>query len=204
MTSSQNATVPLVLFAHGAGASSASGWMRTWAARLTSVGDVETFDYPYMAAGRKRPDLLPALIEAHRAALVAVRGESERPVLLAGKSMGSRVGCHLALSERVAGLVCFGYPPRAAGSGKLRDAVLVELRTPILFLSGTRDELCPLDELERVRARMSAESELVVVEGGDHSLLVRKTDLARQGKTQDDVDASLLQAIEVFARRVSG
>jgi predicted alpha/beta-hydrolase family hydrolase len=204
MASSQSATAPLILFAHGAGASSASTWMRAWAERLSGLGEVETFDYPYMAAGRRRPDPLPTLIESHRAALAAVRGDATRPVLLVGKSMGSRVGCHLALSERVSGLVCFGYPLRAAGSGKLRDAVLLELSTPILFLSGSKDELCPLEELERVRARMSAESELVVVEGGDHSLLVRKTELARQGKSQEQVELGLLQEIERFARRVSG
>jgi uncharacterized protein len=193
----------LILFAHGAGASAASAWMQAWKRRLGAVAEVQTFDYPYMAAGRRRPDPLPALIAAHRAALVAARSGREGPVLLAGKSMGSRVGCHLALEERVSGLVCFGYPLRAAGSGKLRDAVLLELRTPILFLSGTNDPLCPLDELERVRQRMAADNELVIVEGGDHSLLVKKTELKRQGKTQEDVDSSLMQAIARFTRQVS-
>jgi uncharacterized protein len=194
---------PQILFAHGAGASSASSWMQSWKARLAAVGAVTTFDYPYMAAGKKRPDLLPALIASHREALEPLRAAGAGPLLLAGKSMGSRVGCHLSLEEPVAGLICFGYPLRAAGSGKLRDAVLLELTTPILFLSGTRDELCPLDELERVRRAMKAPNELVVVAGGDHSLQVRKTELARQGKTQADVDASLLEAIARFVRGLS-
>ncbi len=80
-------------------------------------------------------------------------------MVLAGKSMGSRMGCHVSLEEPVVCLVCFGYPLRAAGSGKLRDAVLLELSTPILFVQGTRDELCPLDDLEKVRARMNAANE---------------------------------------------
>jgi predicted alpha/beta-hydrolase family hydrolase len=197
-------TVPFILFAHGAGVGSASAWMQAWKQRLAGVAEVETFDYPYMAAGRRRPDPLPVLIDAHRTALAAARREREGPLLLAGKSMGSRVGCHLALEERVSGLVCFGYPLRAAGSGKLRDAVLLELETPILFLSGSSDALCPLGELERVRERMRVESELVIVEGGDHSLLVKRTELERQGKTQEDVDSSLLQSIARFTRRVSG
>ncbi len=177
--------------------------MQAWKRRLDAIADIETFDYPYMAAGRRRPDPLPALIAAHRQALAAARGTRVGPVLLAGKSMGSRVGCHLALEQRVSGLVCFGYPLRAAGSGKLRDAVLLELRTPILFLSGTNDPLCPLDELERVRQRMAADNELVTVEGGDHSLLVKKTELKRQGKTQEDVDSSLIEAIARFMGKFS-
>ena len=52
-----------------------------------------------------------------------------------------------------AALICFGYPLRAAGSGALRDEVLRQLTTPVLFLQGSRDPLCPLPDLETVRAR---------------------------------------------------
>ena len=41
--------------------------MQRWKARLQEIGEVETFDYPYMREGRKRPDRLPQLIAAHRA-----------------------------------------------------------------------------------------------------------------------------------------
>ncbi len=174
--------------------------MQRWKQRLATLGRVETFDYPYMAAGRRRPDAQADLIAAHGRALdQASRGE---PVILAGKSMGSRIGCHLALERKVAGLVCFGYPLRAAGSGKLRDQVLLELRTPVLFLSGTRDPLCPLDELERVRERMQADNELVRVEGGDHSLEVRKRELASRGTTQEAIETELKQAIATFVAKL--
>lgn len=189
---------PLFLFAPGAGAPSTSGWMVGWGERLQAIGDVSTFDYPYMRAGRKRPDPLPALIDAHREALMAARARAAGPIFLAGKSMGGRVGCHLALEEPVAGLICFGFPLRAAGTGKLRDEVLVALRTPVLLLQGTRDELCPLDLLATVRPRMSAPSTLVVVEGGDHSLVVSATHRKAAGITQADADARLLAAIREF------
>jgi len=39
---------------------------------------------------------------------------------------------------------------------KLRDKVLRELTTPILFVQGTHDSLCPLDLLADVRRMMSA------------------------------------------------
>ena len=54
----------------------------------------------------------------------------------------------------------------------MRDEVLIALRTPILFVQGSRDALCPLDKLAAVRARMTAPSTLLVVEGGNHSLEV--------------------------------
>jgi predicted alpha/beta-hydrolase family hydrolase len=191
---------PSILFAPGAGASSSSSWMTEWAERLSSVGPVTRFDYPYMLAGRRRPDPQPALIAAHREALVSLRERFPGPVVLAGKSMGSRMGCHVSLEEPVACLVCFGYPLRAAGSGKLRDAVLCELSTPILFVQGTRDALCPLDDLEKVRARMQAPNELLVVEGGDHSLEITARSLKEQGVTRAEVDARLLSAIERFVK----
>ena len=190
----------LILFAPGAGAPSSHPWMQNWKRRLSEIGEVETFDYDYMRAGRKRPDPLPQLIAAHRAALEAAR-EKHQPdsTFLIGKSMGGRIGCHVSLEEKVDGLVCLGYPLCAMGDRtKLRDEVLRALTTPILFVQGTRDALCPLDLLERVRAEMKAPNFLHVVEGGDHSLRVPKRQLQATGETQEDVDQRILQAIAKF------
>jgi uncharacterized protein len=190
----------LILFAHGAGAPSASTWMRAWARRLGALGDVVTFDYPYMKAGRKSPDKQPVLVTAHAAALDEARTKHAGPVVLAGKSMGSRMGCHLAVERvgDVAALICFGYPLRAGATGALRDEVLKALRTPILFVQGSKDPLCPLADLEKVRAQMTAPNELYVVAGGNHSLEVGVRDLRAAGKTQQDVDAAVLAAVQKF------
>lgn len=188
---------PLVLLAPGAGAPSSSPWMTAWARRLAALGDVVPFDYPYMRAGRRSPDRLPVLVAAHRDALAAARAGRRGPTVLAGKSMGSRVGCHLALEERVDALVCLGYPLRGA-RGELRDEVLLALRTPILFVQGARDPLCPLDALEQVRRRMKAPSALHVVEGGNHSLEVGVRALRAAGETQEEVDGRVLEAIAGF------
>lgn len=197
-------TQPLLLFAPGAGAPSSHPWMQNWKRRLSEIGEVETFDYDYMRAGRKRPDSLPQLIAAHRAALAAAR-EKHQPesTLLIGKSMGGRIGCHLSLEEKVDGLVCLGYPLRAMGDRtKLRDEILRALSTPILFVQGTRDALCPLDLLQRVRAGMKGPNILHVVEGGDHSLRVAKRQLHAAGETQEDVDERIFHAITAFVRNL--
>lgn len=194
---------PLLLFAPGAGAPATSAWMAAWAQRLASVGDVVRFDYPYMRAGRRRPDRLPVLVAAHRGALAEARAGREGPVVLVGKSMGGRIGCHLALEEPVAGLVCMGYPLVARGGG-LRSEVLLALRTPILFVQGSQDPLCPLDRLAEVRARMSAPTALHVVEGGNHSLAVAARALAARGESQADVDRRALQAAAAFVAGLRG
>jgi uncharacterized protein len=191
---------PFFLFAPGAGAPSSSGWMVAWQRRLATLGEVLAFDYPYMRAARKTPDRLPALLAAHRAALSAARARAAGPIYLAGKSMGGRIGCHLALEEDVAGLVCLGYPLRSAASGALRDQVLLALRKPVLFVQGTRDPLCPLDLLEAVRARMANRTALLVVEGGNHSLEVSAGQRKATGETQQQADARVLAAILDFTR----
>jgi predicted alpha/beta-hydrolase family hydrolase len=171
--------------------------MQRWKERLSTIGDVEVFDYDYMREGRRRPDPLPHLIAAHRAALIKAR--RDRPAILIGKSMGGRIGCHVSLEEKVEAVVCFGYPLCAGGEqSKLRDKVLRAMTTPILFVQGTRDLLCPLDLLEPVRAEMKAPSFLHVVEGGDHSLQVLKRQLAAAGETQEEVDRRILEAIAKF------
>jgi predicted alpha/beta-hydrolase family hydrolase len=191
---------PLILFAPGAGAPSSHPWMQKWKERLSGIGNVETFNYDYMREGRKRPDPLPRLIAAHREALAKAREKHRTPrTFLIGKSMGGRVGCHVSLEEKVDGLICLGYPLCAMGDrSKLRDEVLRALTTPILFVQGTRDSLCPLDLLECVRAEMKAPNFLHTVEGGDHSLRVPKRQLQGTSKTQEDIDQEILKVIGKF------
>jgi predicted alpha/beta-hydrolase family hydrolase len=174
--------------------------MQNWEKRLSGIGAVETFDYDYMREGRKRPDPLPQLIAAHRKALQRAREQYRADsTTLVGKSMGGRVGCHVSLEEKVDGLVCLGYPLCAMGDQtKLRDEVLRSLKTPILFVQGTRDSLCPLDLLGRIRTEMKAPNFLHVVEGGDHSLRLTKRQLQGTNKTQEHVDQQILKAIAEF------
>jgi len=195
---------PLILFAPGAGAPSAIPWMQNWKVRLSEIGDVEAFDYDYMREGRKRPDPLLKLIAAHRKALSQARERHQvGSTILIGKSMGGRIGCHVSLEEKVDGLVCLGYPLCAMGDRtKLRDEVLRVLTTPILFVQGTRDLLCPLDLLERVRGQMKAPNFLHIVEGGDHSLRVPKRQLQLRRELQEDVDRKILETIARFVDRL--
>jgi uncharacterized protein len=190
---------PFFVFAHGAGAPSSHPWMQRWADKVATIGAVSPFDYPYMKEGRKRPDPLFKLIGAHREALAEARRAHSGPAILIGKSLGGRVGCHLSLQEAVAAVICLGYPLCGGGDpAKPRAEVLRAMSAPVLFVQGTRDRLCPLDLLESVRREMKAENELYIVEGGDHSLQVSKSQLRASAKTQNDIDERILETIRNF------
>jgi pimeloyl-ACP methyl ester carboxylesterase len=59
----------------------------------------------------------------------------------------------------------------------------------MLFLTGTRDALCPLEALRPVLAGLPSAT-LHVVDDGDHSFAVRK----KSGRTPADVMDELLSA----------
>jgi predicted alpha/beta-hydrolase family hydrolase len=211
---------PLFVFAHGAGAGSSHPWMQAWAERLASVGSgsianananananatIVTFDYPYVQRGGRMPDRAPTLLAEHLRVLEEARAQHTGPVYLIGKSMGSRMGCHLNLEQpagAIAGLICLGYPLVSPGkSRKRRDEVLLaQSGAPILFVQGTRDRLCPLDVLAEVRPRMTIANHLHVVETGDHSLLITRTHTKETGQTQEQADADIVSAIADFVR----
>ena len=187
------------LLAPGAGAPSSSAWMQAMRRRLETLGQVESFDYPYQTAGRRSPDRHPVLVEAHDKAYERLRATHVGPVILVGKSMGGRIGCHVAAASAnpPAALVCLGYPLVGQG-GKVRDEVLLALRTPILFVQGTRDALCPTGRLEALLPRLAAPHAVHHVEDGDHSLRVGAQRLKARGETQDALDEGIVRAVREF------
>ena len=150
---------------------------------------------------RHQPDPLKALIQAHRDAIEDAKKDGDKVVLI-GKSMGSRVSCHVSLEDGVAvdGIVCLGYPLQAQGRRVrgTRDEVLRELRSPVMFVQGTRDRMCPIRSLDAIRQDLDVPNYIHVVEGGDHSLIVRKTQLDELGKKQEDLDRAAVDAIKAF------
>ena len=192
---------PLLLFAPGAGAGTEHPWMQRWAARLAPLGRVVPFDYDYRREGRKAPDRLPKLLAAHTRALEEAQAGHDGPVVLVGKSMGSRVGCVLSATLPVDALICFGYPLVSGGKTKtLRDGPLRDLRAPTLFVQGTRDPMGPLERFEALLPELSCPTQLCIVEGGNHSLVVGKRALAASGRTQDSVEEQIMVSVSAFLK----
>jgi predicted alpha/beta-hydrolase family hydrolase len=75
-----------------------------------------------------------------------------------------------------AGLLLLSYPlhpPRRPT--ELRTAHFPRLRTPALFVHGSRDPFGLLNEMDSALALIPGRHMLMTVEGGGHELLVRKT-----------------------------
>lgn len=184
---------PGILLAHGAGAGQGHPFVAGLRRRLAGAGFLTmTFDYPYAAAGRRAPDRLEVLLECHRAAARRLGGEAAG-VVLAGKSMGGRVATHLAASgEACLGVACYGYPLLPPGKAIPRDTHHLDaLGIPLLFLTGARDRLAPLDLLGPVVGRLPR-ARLIVVEGAGHSLGVGAVrDVRSEGALDRLVEATL-------------
>lgn len=173
-----------IVLAHGAGAGQTHSWMVAMRDRLTALGfPTLTFNYLYTEVGRKAPDRLPKLIEVHAAVANRLATYTD-DVVLAGKSMGGRVGGHVVAEAGfpAAGLVYFGYPVIAMGKTIPRDVDHLEaVPIPQLFISGTRDPMGPPDRVAAVAASVPNGS-YSPIEAGDHSLVPLKS----TGKTLDD------------------
>lgn len=205
----ESSSSPLVVFAHGAGAPSTSDWMIRWKEMLgkaLNAVEVVTFDYPYLSGGKKRaPPKAEKLVDFHADVVKkAVAKYPGHPLILVGKSMGSRVSCMVASREDISvlAIICLGYPLKGM-NGAIRDEVLVQLTVPIMFVQGSKDGLCPLDKLEAVRKKIGPINELHVIEGGDHSFKIAKKHLQAAGSSQSDAEESAVQAIASFVSNIS-
>lgn len=194
----------MLALAHGAGAGMRHPFMATLAAGLGSRGVATLrYEFPYMAAGRGRPDFAPVLHATVRAAIAEARALApELPLLAGGKSMGGRMTGNAqadAPIEGVRGLVFVGYPLHPAGKpGTERAAALSSVAVPMLFLQGTRDALATPTLVEAVCDELGEAALLHVVEGADHGFGVRK----RDGRTAAEVMDELCDAIATFAARL--
>lgn len=173
---------PPVLLAHGAGTSRDHPSTVLLRDALAARGlAVATFDYPYRAEGRKPPDRMPTLLAAHRAASGWLADQAGEPPVLAGRSMGGRVGSMLAAEgEPCRAVVCYAYPLHPAGKpDRLRVDHLGDLPVPMLAIQGTRDALARADLVDR-HLRPLPKVTVIDLDGADHSYRVR-------GRSPDDV-----------------
>jgi predicted alpha/beta-hydrolase family hydrolase len=194
------AGVTLVL-AHGAGAPQTSPFMVAFAEALAARGlETATFNFPYMEARRRVPDRGPVLEACYATVvgrLAAHPGLAPNRIVIGGKSMGGRIASQMAArdaaaSRLVAGLVFLGYPLHPPGKpDRLRTRHLPSIAQPMLCVQGARDPFGTPDELRAVFDGLPADTELVVIDGGDHSFKVPK----KLGIAQADVYRRVQDAI---------
>lgn len=128
-----------------------------------------------------------------RNAVAVIRKMVAGRIFLGGHSYGGRQATMLCASEPdlVAGLLLLSYPlhpPRKPE--QLRVQHLSNLRTPCLFVHGTRDPFGSIDEMTKALQLISAKTELMTVEGAGH-------DLGLKGKTRSvELPAAILAKFE--------
>jgi len=178
----------VIVLAHGAGAGQRHPFMAGMRRRLAASQRVITFDYPYIAEGRRAPDRMPVLLDCHRAVVEAT--DAERPIL-GGKSMGGRMASHLEAPDAVA-IFFLGYPLVPIGKSEPRDTShLDQLAAPMLFVQGERDRLGPPELLGPIVATLPGAS-MVVIPDADHSFKVPKRAGIDEGAMLDLLAATVV------------
>jgi uncharacterized protein len=191
-----HATACYVL-AHGAGAGMTHPFMSAIATALAER-NVATlrYQFPYMERGSKRPDS-PELAQATVRAAVA---EASRlapglPLVAGGKSFGGRMTSQAQAASPlpgVRGLVFLGFPLHPPGQpSDQRGKHLFDVRCPMLFLQGTRDQFADLALLRPLVEQLGARATLRLFEDGDHSFHVP----ARTGRKDSEVRAEMADAL---------
>lgn len=193
----------LYVLAHGAGAGMRHPFLEALAEALAreKVATLR-YEFPYMEQKKRRIDPPPVLHARVRQAVAAAAREG-LPLFAGGKSMGGRMTSQAQALEplpEVRGLAFVGFPLHPAGKpGTDRGAHLREVRVPMLFLQGTRDELADLALLRPVVEGLERAT-LHVVEDADHSFHVRK----RSGRTDAEAIEELAYAFARWAQRTIG
>ena len=128
-----------------------------------------------------------------RNAVAVLRKSVPDQIFLGGHSYGGRQATMLCAAEPdlVSGLLLLSYPlhpPRKPE--QLRIQHLANLRTPSLFVHGSRDPFGSLEEMANALQLIPAKTELMKVEGAGH-------DLGFKGKSRvQELPARILVAFE--------
>jgi len=175
-----------VLISHGAGGTMATPLLARIAEQLSANGFLTlrwNFGYiktgkPPSAGGKREIPEMNAAID-----LLVRECDRQKPIVLIGKSFGARVSTYVAADrpDDIAGFAFLGLPLQGGGkNAKPRDwSHLAKLKGKILFITGDKDSLCKLNDLEKAQSLLTVPFESEVV-AGDHSFKPRGEEQARQ------------------------
>jgi predicted alpha/beta-hydrolase family hydrolase len=185
----------VVVLGHGAGGTRHTPMLVSLASALERSGRAALlYDFPYAAAGRRRPDP-PAVLEAttREAAALALAESGASRLVHGGRSMGGRIASQVvAGGARADGLVFLGYPLHLPGQfEKRREAHLPRVAAPMLFVQGTRDAFARPDLLEALILRLGERARHHAVREADHSFSV----LRRSGRTPAEVEEEVVSVV---------
>ena len=175
-------SMSLITLAHGAGAGMNHPFMTSLATSLAKENIATLrFNFPFMENKKGRPDV-PAV--AHKTIEAAINNAHKEfpsvPLFASGKSFGGRMTSqYLSANPRrdVKGIIFYGFPLHAPGKPSSdRAAHLNDIKIPMLFLQGTRDELATLSLMEPLCAQLP-QATLIKIEGANHAFKAGKQDV---------------------------
>lgn len=189
-----------LVLSHGAGSSATAPLLVALAETFSANGfTVLRCDLPYRQSRSFGPPG-PGDAARDRAglnnALAALKKMVSGRLFLGGHSYGGRQSSMLCAEQPdlVTALLLLSYPlhpPRKPEQQRTQH--LPDLRTPTLFVQGTRDPFASIAEMERTLKMIPAKTKLLVVEGAGH-------DLGFKGRTtQEKLAAEVLAEFQTFA-----
>jgi predicted alpha/beta-hydrolase family hydrolase len=194
----------LLVLGHGASTNMRYTTLQTIAERMADAG-VATFRYnfPYMerGTGRDSKDTCTATVRAAVAA--AHRAAPDLPLLAGGHSFGGRMTSTAASEspiDGVRGLVFFAFPLHQPGQPDTKRAEhLGSVTVPMLFLSGTRDELATPDLLQAVCKKLGKRATLHPLDTADHGFRTLK----RSRKSDEDVFVEMARVLREWVSKLT-
>ena len=190
----------LLVLGHGASTTMRHATLQAIAEALAAAGIASfRYNFPYAEHGAGR-DSQVVCIETVRAAVAAAREVVPGlPLLAGGHSFGGRM-TSIAASESpldgVLGLVFFSFPLHQPGKPETKRADhLAAVRLPMLFLSGTRDELAEMDLLRPVCKKLGNRATLHAVDTADHGYKILK----RSRTSDEDVFVEMARVVREWA-----
>ena len=175
----------IMTLAHGAGAGMHHPFMVTLARSLAEEGIVTfRFNFPFTENKKGRPDT-PAVahLTIEAAILKAQKLFPKLPLFVAGKSFGGRMTSqYLAANpnDAVKGIIFYGFPLHAPGKPSIERAEhLKDVRSPMLFLTGSKDEFATWSLIKKVCSSLPL-AELIKIEGANHGFKAGKQDIMKQ------------------------
>ena len=192
----------IITLAHGAGAGMHHSFMLTLVQLLSEQGITTLrFNFPFVENKKGRPDTPAVAHQTIEAAIAKSQKLFPRlPLFVAGKSFGGRMSSQYLSAHPdpvVKGIIFYGFPLHPPGKPSIERAEhLKEIKTPMLFLQGTKDELATWNLIESVCSSLK-QATLIKIEGANHSFKAGKQNILQllTDTTNDWIDKRIFSTI---------
>jgi predicted alpha/beta-hydrolase family hydrolase len=174
----------IMTIAHGAGAGMNHSFMVTLAQSLAEQAIATMrFNFPFTENKKGRPDTPAVAHQAIEAAILkAGKLFPKLPLFVSGKSFGGRMTSQYMAEHKidsVKGIIFYGFPLHAPGKPSIdRAEHLKGVKTPMLFLQGSKDEFATWKLIEKVCKTLPL-AELIKIEGANHGFKAGKQDIMK-------------------------